>query len=79
MSRTRVRLIAAGCAIVALTGMSSQALRGQASGNGPTGPGQGKPGKLPGTVSTITVPLMIATIGIIFSTQLPPPTKVIWL
>src|SRR4030095_8988188 len=52
MSRAPVRLIATGCVIAAVMFTSTQ-LRGQAPGNGPSGPGQGKPGKAPGTVAAL--------------------------
>ena len=55
MSRTRAGLIAASGAMAVVIGMFPQVLRGQAPGNGPTGPGQGKPGKAPGTVSALAV------------------------
>jgi hypothetical protein len=55
MSKSRAGLIAASGFMAVVIGMFPQALNGQAPGNGPTGPGQGKPGKVAGTVSTLAV------------------------
>ena len=53
MTTARLGSMAAICVIAAT--LTTSLVRGQAQGNGPSGPGQGKPGKTPGTVSIIPV------------------------
>jgi len=54
MTTARTGSIAAIC-LIAAAFLTSPIVRGQAQGNGPSGPGQGKAGKAPGTVSIAPV------------------------
>ena len=54
MTVHRAGFVVASVAIAAVILVSAK-VAGQAGGNGPTGPGQGKPGKVPGTVAAIPV------------------------
>jgi 2-keto-3-deoxy-L-rhamnonate aldolase RhmA len=55
MTAARAGVIVAGCVMTCVIVASPMALKGQAGGNGATGPGHGAPGKVPGTVAAIPV------------------------
>ncbi|MCM3880518.1 MAG: aldolase/citrate lyase family protein [Vicinamibacterales bacterium] len=53
MKTGRAGFVVASCAIASVIVASPLRLESQTPGNGPNGPGQGKPGKVPGTVAMV--------------------------